>query len=161
MNESSTYDPRDSRIPVSDMQALSSGTAPARTEGESTRDQRTTKGYKELRVWQVPIELVVVVYHLTATFPTTERFGLSSQMQRAAVSIPSNVAEGYGKSTTGEFRQFLGHARGSLCELETQIHIARRLKFGSPEALERAETLAGDVRRLLHAYMRSLKGGSL
>jgi len=132
---------------------------PVLTGSECKLHNRTTKGFKELRVWQRGTDLTIAIYCLTGTFPATERFGLASQMQRAAVSIPSNIAEGYGRSSTGEFRQFLGHARGSLCELETQLHITGRLNLGSPDARERAEALAGDVRRLLHAYLRALGGG--
>lgn len=85
--------------------------------------------FKQLVVWQRAVELSLAVYRLTAAFPPSEQFGLTSQLRRAAVSIASNIAEGYGRSTKGEYIQFLGHARGSLCELQTQIVIARSLQF--------------------------------
>lgn len=85
--------------------------------------------YRDLIVWQKAVELVVEIYEVTKRFPRDELYGLTAQVRRAAVSIPSNVAEGQGRLTEGEFRQFLGHARGSLLELETQLEIARRLKY--------------------------------
>ena len=85
------------------------------------------QSYRDLIVWQRAMELVVDVYGMTRSFPECERYGLSSQLRRSAVSIPSNIAEGQGRLTRGEFRQFLGHARGSLSEVETQVSIATRL----------------------------------
>jgi len=123
-------------------------------------DLPRSKGYRDLLVWQRPIEMVESVYGLTAEFPASERFGLVAQMRRAAISVPSNVAEGYGRQSTGEFRQFLGVARGSNCELETQLILSRRLGFGSEEKLSNAERLNAEVSRLLHGYMKSLHGGS-
>ncbi|MFO0969858.1 MAG: four helix bundle protein [Gemmataceae bacterium] len=87
------------------------------------------KNYKELIVWQKAVALVTEVYRVTSGFPQDERFGLTSQMRRAAVSIPSNIAEGQGRLTKGEFRQCLGYAKGSLLELETQLLISQNLGF--------------------------------
>ena len=87
------------------------------------------ESYRDLLVWQRSIDLVFDVYKVTDAFPDRERYGLCSQIRRASVSIPSNIAEGKGRITDGEYRQFLGNARGSLCELETQIEIAHRLGF--------------------------------
>lgn len=92
------------------------------------------KSYTDLRVWQEAMTLAEDIYRVTRAFPKEELYGLVSQMRRAAVSIPSNVAEGQGRKTRGEFVQFLGHARGSLAELGTQIALAGRLSF-----LERAD----------------------
>ena len=94
--------------------------------------------FKELVVWQRAIQLSMEIYRLTATFPSSEQFGLISQMRRASVSIASNIAEGYGRSTKGEYLQFLGHARGSTCELQTQLIISSGLGFGKMKALEPA-----------------------
>lgn len=127
--------------------------------GGENFDLPRSKDYKGLLVWQRPIEMVVSVYALTAEFPASERFGLVAQMRRAAISVPSNVAEGYGRQSTGEFRQFLGVARGSNCELETQLILSRRLGFGSGEKLAIAERLNAEVNRLLRGYMKSLRGG--
>jgi four helix bundle protein len=113
---------------------------------------------KDLVVWQRSIELTTDVYKLTSKFPESERFGLTNQMRRASVSIASNVAEGYGRSTRGEYIQFLGHARGSCSELETQIVIAKNLGFGATQNLESAETLlCNDVGRLLGALIKSIR----
>ena len=87
------------------------------------------RSYRELIAWQKSVDLVTAIYDCTRSFPDAERFGLTSQMRRAAVSVPSNIAEGQGRASTGEFNQFLGHARGSLLEIETQIFIAHNLGF--------------------------------
>lgn len=85
--------------------------------------------HHQLRVWQESMDLVVAVYAMVSTFPQAERFGLVSQMQRAAVSVPSNIAEGAARSSKRDFLRFLHIARGSLSELETQCHIAQRLGY--------------------------------
>ena len=100
------------------------------------------QSFKDLVVWQRAVELTVDVYHLTSTFPDSERFGLTNQMRRASVSIASNIAEGYGRATKGEYFKFLGHARGSCSELETQIVIAKKLGFGATTNLESTESYA-------------------
>jgi len=96
--------------------------------------------YRDLRVWQSAMDSVVSVYHETQGFPKDEVYGLTSQMRRAAVSIPSNIAEGKGRSTDRDRARFFCHARGSLLELETQILIAQRLRYLTPPC---AETLIG------------------
>ena len=85
------------------------------------------QSFRDLNVWQRSIQLTVSVYRLTQGFPREEVYGLSNQMRRSAVSVPSNIAEGQGRLTTGEFRQFLGIARGSNFELQTQLEISRAL----------------------------------
>jgi four helix bundle protein len=94
--------------------------------------------YRELEVWKRSIELSVVTYKLTGEFPSDERFGLTSQLRRASVSIASNIAEGYGRATKGEFKQFVGIARGSALELQTQLVIAKELGFGKTVHLQAA-----------------------
>ena len=112
------------------------------------------KGHKELIVWQKAMAMVTEIYRLTRDFPKEERYGLVSQMRRAAVSIPSNIAEGQSRQSKGEFRQFLGIARGSYAELETQIEIAKNLGFvTTPHLID--EQLA-EVGRLLNGLIRSL-----
>ena len=113
--------------------------------------------FKDLIAWQKAVNLTEEIYRLTASFPSHEQFGLTHQLRRASVSIASNIAEGYGRSTKGEYLQFLGHARGSNCELQTQLVIAERIGFGSRKAYEAAETLSADVSRLLIALMNRLK----
>lgn len=88
-----------------------------------------THNYKGLKLWQEAMELVVEVYTVTKSFPGDEKFGLTSQMRRAAVSIPSNIAEGAGRNSNKEFARFLAISRGSAFELETQIEIANRLSM--------------------------------
>jgi four helix bundle protein len=85
--------------------------------------------FRDLLVWQKSMDLVTEIYHLSKKFPKAELFGLTSQIRRAAVSIPSNIAEGRGKSSKGEFQQFLHHSRSSLAEVETQITIAQNLGY--------------------------------
>ena len=87
------------------------------------------KSYKDLLIWQRSMDLVESVYKFTENLPANEQYGLISQMRRAAVSIPSNIAEGYGRKATGYYIQFLSVARGSLLELETQIELCIRLKY--------------------------------
>jgi four helix bundle protein len=115
------------------------------------------ESFKDLIVWQRAIQLSTEIYRLTASFPSSERFGLVNQMRRASVSIASNIAEGYGRSTRGEYLQFLGHARGSNCELQTQLIIAEAVGFAAKKACEQAERFSADVSRMLIAVMGRLK----
>ena len=114
--------------------------------------------FMDLVVWQRAVELSTEIYRLTASYPKSELFGLVSQMRRASVSIASNIAEGYGRRTRGEYLQSLGHARGSKCELQTQIFIAKSLGFCAGSSYERTEHLCADVSRLLIALMSKLEG---
>ena len=115
------------------------------------------ESYKSLDAWQRSIDLTVAVYKLTAAFPDSERFGLINQLRRAAVSVPSNIAEGFGRASTGEYLQFLGHSRGSNSEVETQLVIARALGFAKPEDYKQAEHLCSEVGRMLNAMMKTLR----
>src|ERR1700690_3084014 len=101
--------------------------------GENAVRKAPLRSYRELVVWQKAIALVIDVYSITKAFPRDEIYGLTGQLRRSAVSIPSNIAEGQGRATKGEFVQFLCHARGSLFELETQIVIAKALGYIAPE----------------------------
>ena len=92
--------------------------------------------HKDLLVWQRSMDLVEAVYRITAKLPASEQFGLTSQMRRSAVSIPSNVAEGYGRQATGEYRHHLSFSRGSLLELATQAMLCVRLKYLTEDELE-------------------------
>ena len=115
------------------------------------------QSFKDLLVWQKAIDLTIDVYKLTAKFPADERFGLTNQMRRASVSIASNISEGYGRASKGEYIQFIGQARGSCSEPETQILIAEKLGFGATTNLESAEALCDDFGRLLGGLMKSLR----
>jgi four helix bundle protein len=113
--------------------------------------------YRDLTAWQKAYSLSISVYRTTDCFPKEERYGLTSQMRRASVSIPSNIAEGCGRKSTAEYIQLLYVAYGSLCELETQIMLSRDLGyFTPPTAAELIEHL-GHVERLLDALIRSLE----
>jgi four helix bundle protein len=118
--------------------------------------QNTTRSYKDLVVWQKGIELAKLVYGLTRSFPAEEKFGIVAQMRRAAVSIPSNIAEGQARHTTGEFIQFISHAEGSVAELDTQLILSIELKFCSDAAANAAFKLIGEIRRMLNALRRKL-----
>ncbi|MCC6418256.1 MAG: four helix bundle protein [Gemmataceae bacterium] len=112
--------------------------------------------YRELIVWQKAIDLVEAVYRFSRRFPRDEIFGLTSQLRRAAVSVPSNIAEGQGRDTTREFLHFLSIARGSLQETATQVIIAERLSYGTPEQIEEIRALCAEVGRLLHGLCKGL-----
>jgi four helix bundle protein len=113
--------------------------------------------YHELIVWQRAIELTVCIYKLTRSFPKEELYGLISQMRRASVSVASNIAEGHGRITPGEFRQFLGLAQGSTYELQTQLLVARKLGMGSDENLNEAELLSDEVSKMLGSFIQTLR----
>ena len=117
--------------------------------------------FRDLAVWQRAVELSLQVYKLTAAFPDCERFGLTNQLRRATVSVASNIAEGYGRCTRGEYIQFLGQARGSNSEVETQLVIARGLGFGSGQMLDQADELCNEVGRLLGATLKTLRSKRL
>jgi four helix bundle protein len=116
----------------------------------------TTLSYRDLIVWRKGIELAKLIYQLTKNFPSEEKFGLVAQMRRAAVSIPSNVAEGQARHTTGEFIQFISHAEGSLAELDTQPILSIELKFRSRPAAEPGFALVSEIRRMLNSLRRKL-----
>ena len=118
--------------------------------------QNKPQSYKDLNVWQKGIELAKLIYTLTTRFPAEEKFGLISQMRRAAVSIPSNIAEGQARHTTGEFIQFISHAEGSVAELNTQLILAIELKFCSAQSAAQLSELMEHLRRMLNGLRRKL-----
>ena len=113
--------------------------------------------YRDLRVWQLAMELVVSVYAQTRGFPKQETYGLISQMRRSGVSIPSNIAEGKGRSTDPDRAVFFCHARGSLLELETQILIAQHLEYVTASEAEKLMANSAQLGRMLNALIQSLK----
>jgi four helix bundle protein len=115
------------------------------------------ESYENLIVWQKSMDLVIAIYTLTGKFPKEEIYGLTSQMRRAAVSIPSNIAEGSRRSSRKDFRNFLLNAYGSGAELETQIRIARRLAYGEDKDYVRVEALLSEVMRMLNKLTHELK----
>jgi len=114
----------------------------------------TTRSYKDLVVWQKGVALAKLVYQLTKAFPSEEKFGIVAQMRRAAVSIPSNIAEGQARHTTGEFIQFISHAEGSVAELDTQLILSLELKFC--RNVDSEFELITELRRMLNALRRKL-----
>jgi four helix bundle protein len=115
------------------------------------------QSYRELRVWEAAMEFVQQAYELTADFPAQERYGLSSQLQRAAVSIPANIAEGYGRLHRGDYLHHLSIARGSLCESETHLVLAARLNIVPREKVEPLWHKAQDVGKMLWGLIESLR----
>ncbi len=109
------------------------------------------KDFTDLRVWRSAMDLAEAVYRLTWTFPKQEQFGLSNQLQRAAVSVPSNIAEGHGRSQSGEYVRFLNIARGSLAEMKTQLMLAARLGYATESACDILIVRVDDLRRQLGA----------
>ncbi|MFA4945498.1 MAG: four helix bundle protein [Lentisphaeria bacterium] len=114
------------------------------------------RDFRDLVAWQKAMDLAVEMYRQTQPFPREEIYGLTSQMRRAAVSVPSNIAEGQGKMTKGEFLQALGHAKGSLGELETQTMLAQRLGFLPDPASNLLLDRIGEAARLLNGLLNSL-----
>lgn len=119
------------------------------------------KNYKELKVWQKSYQLCLEMYKATKTFPKNEGFGLTSQMRRAALSIPSNIAEGYGRKTTPEYVRFLYIAYGSTCELETQLLLSGDLSYLNKEKASEFQRDIGGVERMLKALIKSLENKRL
>jgi len=115
------------------------------------------KKYQQLIAWLKAIDLVSDIYSLTSAFPRDEIYGLTSQLRRAAVSIPSNIAEGQGRATKGEFIQFLCHARGSLYEVETQVVISRNLGYLALEQQQSISEALGELGRILNGLIASLQ----
>jgi four helix bundle protein len=113
--------------------------------------------YRELLVWQRAIQMVVNVYKFTRQFPREEQFGLTSQLRRAAISVASNIAEGHGRGSTGEYRQFLGMARGSNFEVQTQLVIARELGFGDVAILTLTEEQSNEVGKMIYGILGRLR----
>lgn len=112
--------------------------------------------HRDLIVWQKAMDLVTQMYQFTETLPQKELYGLCSQMQRAAVSIPSNIAEGRKRGTRKDFRQFLILACGSGAELETQVEITRRLSLGNTEKRVMVENLLAEVMKMLNTMIATL-----
>lgn len=114
------------------------------------------QSYRDLIAWQKAMDFVTDVYGVTNTFPKHELYGLAGQLRRAAVSVPSNIAEGQGRRLPGDFKQFLRHARGSLLEVETQLLIARNLEYVGAADSERLLRAAAEVGRVLNGLIGSL-----
>ena len=115
------------------------------------------KRYTELQVWQKAMSLTKNIYQITGSFPHEERFGLTSQLRRAAVSVPSNIAEGYARASTKDYIHFLSIARGSIAEIETQLYISKDLEYVQEESLENVFVLIEEISKMLTAMIVKLK----
>jgi four helix bundle protein len=115
------------------------------------------KSYKELLIWQKGMSLAKFVYKLSARFPVDERYGLISQIRRAAVSVPSNIAEGQARHTTKEFLQFLSHAQGSLAEVETQLLLSVDLGFANQEMISTGLKEVYELQKMIRSVQRKLE----
>jgi four helix bundle protein len=120
-------------------------------------EEQAVKSFHDLAVWRRSIELCVAMYEFTRTFPSDELYGLRSQLRRASVSIPSNIAEGCGRRSTGELIQFASIARGSNFEVQTQLVIARKLHFGIDSNRIQCEQLSVEVTKMLNSWINTLK----
>lgn len=115
-----------------------------------------SNSYRDLLVWQAAMDLADLIYDVSTGFPKDEMFGLRSQLRRASVSVPSNIAEGQSRNTLGEFRHFLGNAKGSLSEVETQLELARRRRFIDEPQYKSCMELCNKTSRLLNGLINSL-----
>ena len=121
-----------------------------------TENNSQIRSHRDLIAWQKAMDLVVTVYTVGKTFPKEELFALTNQMRRAAVSVPANIAEGQGRRSKGEFRQFLGNARGSLLELDTHLELALRLGYLNEEQYDGVQNQLQEVGRIVNGLLRSL-----
>jgi four helix bundle protein len=119
--------------------------------------EKTEKGFRKLLVWQKAHQLVLLVYKVTASFPKSELFGLTSQIRWAAVSVPANIAEGYAAGGKGQFGRFLNIAQGSLAEVEYYLILCQDMKSITPTQYQKAETLRGETGFLLYRLIKSLE----
>jgi len=131
-------------------------TSDERSDRTLTMNTNITRSYKDFVVWQKGIALAKLVYQLTKNFPSEEKFGRVAQMRRAAVSIPSNIAEGQARHTTGEFIQFISHAEGSVAELDTQLILSIELKLCRDVGAKAAFEMIAELRRMLNVLRRKL-----
>lgn len=115
------------------------------------------KSYRDLIVWQKAMDLVALCYQMTQVFPDNQKYNLTSQLQRAAISVPANIAEGHGRQATGDYIHHLSIARGSLMELETHIQIARRLNYLEESTQARFLKLTEEIGRMLSSLAASLR----
>ncbi|MBI3478142.1 MAG: four helix bundle protein [Acidobacteria bacterium] len=115
------------------------------------------RSYRDLIAWQKAMKLVTGIYSSTHRFPSEERFGITNQLRRAAVSVPSNIAEGQARFSQKEFHHFLSQARGSLVEIETQLMIARDLKYLHPGKTEALLALTEELGKILNGLIASIK----
>ncbi len=117
----------------------------------------TVKTHRDLQIWQKSMDLVTIIYNATDNFPASEKFGLLSQIRRASVSVPANIAEGLGKRSNGDFKRFLNISMGSLFELQTEIEISKNLGFLSESKFEELYNYTREVERMMSSFIRTLQ----
>ncbi len=127
---------------------------------EKPKTKAGMQTFRDLQVWQRSMELTVAVYRLTQHFPREEAYGLTSQLRRSAISIPSNIAEGHGRFNPREFKHFLLIARASNCELQTQLELSGVLGFADAQMLKKAENFSVEVEKMLFALLGKLNSRS-
>ena len=115
------------------------------------------KSYRDLIVWQKSVAMVTLVYKLLKVFPKDEKFGLTAQLKRSSVSVPSNIADGYGRNSIKDYIRFLNISRGSLYEVQTQFQIALNLKFIKEKDLEEIKSLSMEIEKMLNSLISKLK----
>lgn len=123
-----------------------------------TSEKPKVRSYRDLIVWQKAMDLVRAIYSLTMSFPADERFGLISQVRRAAVSVPSNIAEGQARHTSREFVPFISHAEGSLAEVDTQLTLSNQLRFCNASQTVEIFSLIEEIRKMLMSLRGRLDG---
>ena len=116
--------------------------------------QQSNNSYQDLKIWQEGMNLAVMCYQLTQTFPKEERYGMTSQIQRAGASIPANIAEGYGRESKGDFIRFLQIAQGSLKELETHLILCQRVNLATPDQIQPLLQQCEKTGKMLRAFIR-------
>lgn len=115
------------------------------------------KTFRDLKIWQQSMELVTEIYKTTSQFPEEEKYGLTSQLRRSSVSIPSNISEGFGRNSQGDFKRFVNISMGSLFELQTQIEVAKNLEFISEEIFQKLYEDTREIERMMSSFIRTLK----
>ena len=120
-------------------------------------DAPKVRNYRDLAVWQRGMDIALAIYEVTKQFPDDKRFGLTSQLRRAAVSVPANIAEGHARSSTKDYLRYISIAIGSLAETATFIELAGRLNYGNIEELRRIFEMTNEERRMLRALQKSLR----
>ncbi len=114
------------------------------------------KTFRDLKIWQKSMELVTDIYRITSNFPDEEKYGLTSQLRRSSVSIPSNISEGFGRNSQGDFKRFVNISMGSLFELQTQIEVAKNLDFINKDIFEKIYDDTREIERMISSFLRTL-----
>jgi len=127
---------------------------------EKPKHRSTIQSFRDLLVWQRSMELTVAIYKLTQAFPREEMFGLTSQLRRSAISVPSNIAEGHGRMNPREFKHFLLIARASNCELQTQLELSGALGFADAQLLATAQRNSNELEKMLFGLLSKLQNNS-